>query len=819
MRELPTGTVTFLFTDIEGSTRLLHELGDAYADALAKHRRVLREAFAGHGGVEVDTQGDAFFVVFARANDALAAAAACRQALDCGPIRVRIGLHTGEPIVTDEGYVGLDVHRAARIAAAGHGGQILVSQTTRDLAGGHGLRDLGEHRLKDLSAPERIFQLGDGDFPPLKTLYQTNLPIPATPFLGREEELSALGELLAAADVRLLTLTGAGGSGKTRLGLQGVAAAADGYPGGVWWVPLAPVRDPEALPETAARALGVSASLEEAIGDRRLLLLLDNFEHLIEAAPRLSSLLGACPNLDLVVTSRERLQLQGEHVYAVPVLARPEARELFVARARAVRADFEEDDAVSELCARLDDLPLALELAAARTTILSTEQLLSRLGRRLDLLRGGRDAEVRQQTLRATIEWSYDLLEPDEQRLFARLAVFNGGCTLEAAESVCEAELDVLQSLVDKSLVRVREGERFWMLETIREFAAERLRDSGEEVELRRRHAEFFLRLAESANLSADRIDLGQHHDVAIAEQDNLRAAIDWAAESGYTILALEIALALENFWVAQNPYEGRRRVAALVEAADGLPPELEARALRTRGGMAAIMGDFERGAELHLQSLDVFRRLGDDLQVAHLQHRLAVEASRTGDHERARALSDESLETHRRLGSRSGEAMALGLLADLAIRRRRFEEGLKLARQSSRLSGEVGFTWFQVHYLYVACEACFELGRFEEAEQAGREGLRLSVEIDNRQIIVYLLALLSAVAAAQGEDERAGALWGAAEREEGRGPVGQWEAEREEYWSRVQLRDSERFELGRERGRLLSPAELIADVLSTGSE
>jgi hypothetical protein len=392
MRELPTGTVTFLFTDIEGSTRLLNELGDAYPDALADHRRLLRDAFDRHGGVEVDTQGDAFFVAFARASDALGAATDAQEALGGGPVKVRIGLHTGEPLITDEGYVGIDVHRAARIAAAGHGGQVLVSQTTHDLAGADGLRDLGEHRLKDLSAPERIFQLGDHDYPPLKTLYQTNLPVPATPFLGREDELAAVGDLLADTDLRLLTLTGAGGSGKTRLALQAAGAAADGYPGGVWWVPLAPVNDPEAVFETAAAALGVSGSLEEAIGQRRLLLLLDNLEHLIEAAPRLSPLLASCPNLDMVVTSRERLQLQGEHVYPVPVLARSEARALFTARARAVSPDFEETQELDELCARLDDLPLALELAAARTAILSTEQLLSRLGSRLDLLRGGRDA-------------------------------------------------------------------------------------------------------------------------------------------------------------------------------------------------------------------------------------------------------------------------------------------------------------------------------------------------------------------------------------------------------------------------------------------
>jgi predicted ATPase len=812
-RELPTGTVTFLFTDIEGSTRLLNELGDAYADALAEHRRVLREAFAGHGGVEVDTQGDAFFVAFSRASDALAAAAQAQHALD-GPIKVRIGLHTGEPLVTEEGYVGIDVHRAARIAAAGHGGQVLVSQTTHDLAG-DGLRDLGEHRLKDLSAPERIYQLGDGDYPRLKTLYQTNLPIPATPFLGREDELATVGELLADPDRRLLTLTGAGGSGKTRLALQAAGAAADGYPGGIWWVPLAPVGDPEGVFESAAGALGVSGSLDEAIGERRLLLLLDNFEHLIEAAPQLSPLLATCPNLDLVVTSRERLQLQGEHVYAVPVLARSEAKALFTSRARAVRPDFEETAELDELCERLDDLPLALELAAARTAILSTEQLLSRLGRRLDLLRGGRDAEVRQQTLRATIEWSYDLLEADEQLLLARLAVFRGGCTLEAAEGICDADVDRLQSLVDKSLVRVREGQRFWMLETIREFAAERLQDSGEEAALGRRHAEYFMRVAESAHLSSETLDLGQRFEIATPELDNLRAAIDWAAESGDVALALKIALALESLWVAQQPYEGVRRYEELIDAAGELPPEVNAQALRALGGVVFMVGEFERGTALHEQALEAFRSLGDEPAVAHVLHRLAMNAVHNGEYDEAKALSDESLAISRRQGSRSAEAMAVGVFADIAARERRYEEALELALECASLAGEVGFTWWQVHYLYVACEMCLNLERLGEAERWGREGLALSLEIGNRQLTVYLLALLSAVKAEQGDLERSGLLWGSVEREEGRGPVGQWEDERDDYRSRIKPEDPERFELGRARGSLLSPADALEHALS----
>ena len=498
-RELPTGTVTFVFTDVEGSTRLLQQLGaDAYADALAQHRRALREAFIRHDGVEVDTQGDSFFIAFSTAPAAIAAAAEAQQVLSAGPIRVRMGIHTGTPHVTDEGYVGADVHRAARIAAAGHGGQILVSSSTASLVDGDSLRDLGEHRLKDLAAPERIYQLGGEAFPPLRSLQQTNLPIPATRFLGRQRELGEVTTLLGSGVARLLTLTGPAGAGKTRLALQAAAEASDQYPDGVFWAPLAALRDPKLVLEVAAQALEARDGLADRIGDRRLLLILDNFEHLIDAAHELAGLLADCPNLQLLVTSRELLRLPGEQAYPVPPLEPQDATELFTARARAVDPRFEARPVVHELCSRLDNLPLALELAAARVPVLSPEQLLDRLSRRLDLLKAGRGVDPRQQTLRATIAWSYDLLDEEERLLFEGLSVFRGGCTLEAAEEVCDADIDTLQSLIDKSLLR-RQGERFWMLETIREYATERLEERGEEDELRRRHADYFLSRAEDA--------------------------------------------------------------------------------------------------------------------------------------------------------------------------------------------------------------------------------------------------------------------------------------------------------------------------------
>ncbi|HSB37590.1 MAG TPA: adenylate/guanylate cyclase domain-containing protein, partial [Gaiellaceae bacterium] len=579
MRQLPSGTVTFLFTDIEGSTKLLQELGpERYAEELAAHRGALREAFARHGGIEVDTQGDAFFVAFPTAPGALAAASEAQGELS---IPVRMGVHTGTPLLTDEGYVGADVHRAARIAAVGHGGQVLVSAATAALVRQDRLRDLGEHRLKDLSGPERIFQLGERDFPRLKTLFQTNLPLPATPFVGRERDLAEATELLIGG-VRILTLSGPGGTGKTRLALQAAAAAGDAYEHGVWWVPLAPLTDAALVLPTAAEVLGSKRELAAEIGDRRLLLLLDNFEHVIDAAPDVARLVAACPNLTLLVTSRERLQVSGEHEYAVPAMAPPDGLALFAARACALGADVDGESA-RELCERLDNLPLALELAAARTKLFTPAQLVERLGQRLDLFKGGRDADPRQRTLRATIEWSYDLLAPGEQQLFARLSVFAGGCTYEAAAAICYADENTLQSLLDKSLLRRRTGlarePRVWMLETIREFALELLEGSGEEDDVRRRHAEYFGELAEWARprllTASQRVVLGLLDD----EVDNVRQAISWSLGSSRE-LALAITSALEDFWLIRGHLPEARRWLERGLAGPATPPALRARAL-----------------------------------------------------------------------------------------------------------------------------------------------------------------------------------------------------------------------------------------------
>jgi len=725
-RDLPSGTVTFLFTDVEGSTKLLAELGaEDYADALAEHRRVIREACARQEGVEVDTQGDAFFFAFPTAPGALAASGELTEALAQGPIQVRVGLHTGTPLLTDEGYVGGDVHRAARIAAVGHGGQVLVSSSTAQLVELE-LTDLGEHRLKDLSAPERIYQLGDGDFPTLKSLYRTNLPVPSTPFLGRERELSEVVGLLGST--RLLTLTGTGGTGKTRLAAQAAGVASDGYPDGVWWIPLAPLRDPTLVLETAAQVVGSKNGLAEHIQDKSMLCLFDNFEQVVDAASDLASLLASCPKLDVLVTSREPLHVSGEQEYPVPPLVHEEGVGFFLARARAARPDFQADDAVSDICLRLDDLPLALELAAARIKALSTAQILERLGQRLPLLTGGaRDLPERQRTLRATIEWSYELLTPEEQRLFAHLAVFRGGCTLEAAEEVAEADLDTLQSLVDKSLLR-HSDERYWMLETIREYAAERLEHSGEAEELERRHAEHFLALAEEAepHLATDAAWL----DRLDVEVDNIRSALDFAATEE-TQHALRATAALHDFWFTRGYVsEGWTRLENAL-AADPEPTAARCLALIAASSAGVVSGN-DVVSRTHVdEALVISTALGDDHLYALARYEdaclltdeakwsaaleiledvvpalrglgdwdKAIRANRTrawmyeelGDKARFWTLTEENLEHARAHGHRRIEARSLGALSERAASEGRFGDAHALQSQSCRIDFELG--------------------------------------------------------------------------------------------------------------------------------
>jgi predicted ATPase/class 3 adenylate cyclase len=762
MPELPSGTVTFLFTDIEGSTKLLHELGaEAYAEALAEHRRLLREAFARNGGVEVDTQGDAFFVAFPTAPGALEAAAEAQEALAAGPIRVRMGLHTGTPLVAEENYVGYDVHRAARIAAVAHGGQVVVSVSTAALTGRDGLRDLGEHRLKDLSAPERIYQLGEEDFPPLKSLYRTNLPVPATPFLGRERELEEVSGLLAREDVRLVTLTGPGGTGKTRLALQAAGAQAERFPDGVWWVPLAAVRDAELVLQEAAQVLGSRNGLAEHIADKRLLLLFDNFEQVADAAPGLAALLDPCLNLEVLATSREPLRLAAEREYPVPTLAEREAVALFAERATVT----EPDQTVRAICRRLDCLPLAVELAAARTKALSPEQILERLEQRLPLLTGGpRDAPERQRTLRATIEWSHELLAPEELALFRRLAVFAGGCSLDAAEAVCEADLDTLQSLVEKSLVR-HTGERFWMLETIREFALERLEESGEAEPLRGRHAGYFATMAETADPQMrggplQALWLGRVE----AEFDNVRAAMHWALDKDPETAVRLVAGLDWFFWVRGRLAEAAAWLERALASEGARDLRLRARALLAAGVVAGQRDDPEAETRYADESFALYSELGDEAgQAAALREQGKAAVSR-GDHAHAAVLYEECISLAQRIGDVFSEAVARNNLGDIANREGRWEDAIELCSQSRSLRIDFGDRWGAALTLSNVAFAELHLGRRDEAERDLRQALREGFEMGSLPVVSACLGSLAALASDADNPSRAARLMGAEE-------------------------------------------------------
>jgi len=810
MSSLPTGTVTFLFTDIEGSTGLLHELGDAYADALADHRRVLRAAFAAHGGVEVDTQGDAFFVAFARAADALAAAGRAQAALD-GPIRVRMGLHTGEPLVTDEGYVGIDVHRAARIAAVGHGGQILVSRSTCELCGPDGLRDLGLHRLKDLTAPERIFQLGDRDFPPLKSLNTTNLPVASNPLVGRDTELAELRGLLTDSE-RLVTLTGPGGTGKTRLCLQVGAELLEAFPGGVFFVPLAPLSSCELVRPAIERTVGVR-SIEE-LADRHALLLLDNFEHLLDAASDVAALLGAGEAPKVVATSRAPLRLSGECEYAVDPLPEDDAVELLVQRARSVRRDFVPDDCATEICRRLDGLPLALELAAARLRFLDSRTLLERLDRRLPILTdGARDAPERQRTLRATIEWSYDLLAPDLQELFARLAVFAGTFTLEAAEVVAEATVDALGALVEASLVKALAGPRFLMLETIRELALERFGELPAAAEVRRRHAAYYRALALSASLDTD-VPSEQEPRMVIPEAANLRAALAWALECDEIDFGLELLVALEQFWVLGYTEEGMRWFASFLDRGAAAPPLLRARALRSFGSSAHFAGDVDLAQQLWEGSLALYEQLGNDHGRAVLMHRLSICALQHGDVERARELAEHSLEIHRRLGNDKGACQPVCLLGALALATGDRARGVALLEESAELAGRVPWRWWRAGTLSALADVAIAEGRLSDAYTSLRESLRLALAVGDRVGLSWYLSQFALALACDGRTEEAGQLWGAVEAAAAFIPGGPWPRDFDALSRRLEASADDGFERARADGRDLTLEGAAASLL-----
>jgi predicted ATPase/class 3 adenylate cyclase len=762
MRRLPEGTVTFLFTDVERSTELLQQLGaEQYAAALAEHRRLLREAFAAYGGVEIDTQGDAFFVAFASAPAALAAATEAQSDLERGPLSVRMGIHTGTPLVTPDGYVGTDVHRAARIAAAGRGGQMLVSAATAALVERSRFRDLGEHRLKDLTAPERIYQVGDARFPPLKSLYRTNLPVPVTSFLGREADIDAVQMLLAREEVRLVTLTGPGGSGKTRLALQAAAAGADRYRDGVFWVALAALRDPKLVLPTVAAALETAEDVAAEIRSKRMLLVLDNFEQVGEAAEDVAQLVVACPHLDLIITSREPLHLTGEWVVAVPPLDDGDAVSLFLERARAARSDFSAGDEVGAICRRLDNLPLAIELAAARVRALSAAALLERLDAGLPVLtHGPRDAPERQQTLRATIAWSYELLTQRERAVFARLAIFLGGWTAEAAERVCGTDLDVLASLVEKNLVRYRD-DRYAMLETIREFADEELTRIGEREATTAAHADYFLELAERAESHYRTRDQAKWIAALAPDYDNLRAALRHLDRSP---LQIRLASALAMFWYRRGHHsEGREWLTTALSRRDDASPADVARALLGSAVLARRQLDFAEAERLAADGLAAAQQAADRRLVLRALGGLANLALARRDYERASELYTEVEALCRELDDQRALAITLTNRAHLATSVGDYELAIDLASEAR----DAGRALADPAVTATAClnlsDAARLAGKGQVASDAAVEAITLARELEPPMIAEAILT--AAVLIAPRDANTAAALLATAER------------------------------------------------------
>jgi predicted ATPase/class 3 adenylate cyclase len=875
--DLPTGTVTFLFSDIEGSTRLLDRLGDEYREVLEAHQRILRGALSPAGGIEVSTEGDSFFVVFPTAPPAVAAAIEALRALDRHPwpqeaeVRVRIGIHTGEGALGGDNYVGADVHRASRIAAAGHGGQVLVSGSTRALVEGSlpegvVLRDLGEHRLKDLARPERLYQAVApdlaSDFPPPRAVEaeRPGLPRQLTTFVGRERERGEVKDALAGT--RLLTLTGPGGTGKTRLAIQVASEVIGSYEDGAVFVPLAPITDPSLVVPTIGQTLGVPEdpgrpsieSLIDHLARKRMLLVLDNFEQVIDAAPQIGELLTATEAVTVLATSREPLGLAGENEYAVPPLSLPDVEHLppfeslsqfsavalFIERARSVRPDFQvtaaNAPAIAEIAARLDGLPLAIELAAARTKILSPEAMLKRLEDRLSLAAPTRrDLPQRQQTLRGAIAWSDDLLEEEERRLFARLSVFVGGFTLESAEDVCNPggelgidTLDGLASLVNKSLARrvdVEGGDlRFLMLETIRDYAGERLEEMGEADQVRARHAASFLALVDRARSELTGPNQVEWLRRLSAEHDNLRAALTWAEERDLE-LALRLAGSLWRFWQMRGHLrEASDRLTHLLSRPGAASPEARALALEGAGGIHYWMAQMSVARRFYEECLELRREIGDPQGIAdalyNLGFALLYEGPGQPTVDRAREVFREAKEQFGRLGDRAGMARALWAIADATYVIREYEEVLPPLREGLEIQRELGNRFDVAWSRFLEGLSLLHLGRPAESRDAFRESLRILAEADDVSGVPLLLWGFGALATEEGDGPRAVRLAGAAaalEASTGLGLVGV--NEEIEEWERRQraLVPPEDYDRLWQEGLAMTPDQAVALALDEG--
>jgi predicted ATPase/class 3 adenylate cyclase/Tfp pilus assembly protein PilF len=905
------GTRTFLFTDVEASTRLWEQRPAEMRIALKRHDLLLRAAIESHGGHVFKTMGDQFCAVFKAAADAVAAALAAQRAVQTEawdgiePLRVRAVLHTGVAEERDGDYLGPTLNRTARLLEAGHGGQTLLSLVTQELARdylpqGIGLRDMGEHRLKDLERPERVFQLLaedlPADFPPLRTLstLPNNLPHALTSFIGREREIAEVKQRLVhphprSARVpgryptRLLTLTGVGGTGKTRLSLQVATEVMAEYADGVWLMELAPLADPALVPHAVATVLSVREepgqplmqTLVRHLKAKHLLLMLDNCEHLLAACAQLAdTILKQCPDVTILASSREGLAIAGESLYRVPSLSLPEpdhrspgdpdllpalaqseAVQLFVDRAAAVRPGFALSRsnalAVVEICCRLDGIPLALELAAARVRALSVEQIASGMGDLFRLLTGGsRTALPRQQTLRAAIDWSYDLLSEPERMLLLRLSVFAGGWNLEAAEAVCsdggvgsdlseicnpgcplptawvpgaiirnEELLDLLTSLVDKSLVQheERKGEaRYRLLETVRQYGRDRLVEGGEAGTVRRRHLEWCRELAQRSDvLGPDQRECLERLD---SELDNIRTGLEMALASE-PIAALELAGGLGRFWSVRHWTEGRAFLERALLAASGAPDEARAEALAWAGRLKWQQGDYEAAKAVLRSSLELYRRLGDLGGVAFSLNNLGNVAWGLGEYGAARALHTECLSIWREVApDKSGTAVSLNNLGtdalaqqDYEAARAAFEESLALSRQQG---SQFEAAWALEGLGNLACAE----EQYGTAQAWFADSLAVAREIGDKGRVAGCLAGLAQVAAAAGDAERAARLFGAAEalRQAIGAPI--HPAESALYEGSIEVIRSrlgrQAFEAAWAEGRAMPPEEAMAMAL-----
>jgi predicted ATPase/class 3 adenylate cyclase len=771
-RKSPVGTVTFLFSDIEGSTGLVQSLGADWPGVLERHRAIARSAFDRHAGVEQGTEGDSFFVAFADAPAAIAAAAEIQRGLAAenwpgdSSLRIRIGLHTGEGRLSGDGYVGLDVHRAARIAAAGYGGQVLLSESTRvlverDLPDRVSLRDLGEHALKDLPRAEHIYQLVfedlGNDFPALGSIGgRGNLPEPLTSFIGRERELEEVLQLLRTS--RLVTLVGPGGTGKTRIAIEAARRAARDFRDGAWFVGLADVSDPGQVPSSISTSVGVlevggkgpEAVLVDHFRPRQNLLILDNFEHVVEAAPIVTTLLSGATELTVAATSQTPLRVSGEQLYPVPPLSLPldggaaedsDAFRLFVDRAARARPDFADspasEAAIAEICRRLDGLPLAIELAAARVRLLSVEDILARLDSRLALLSAGpADAPARLRTLRGAIAWSHELLGPAETILFRRLAVFSGGAPLGAIEDVCADAslsdvLSALDELVGHSLITSEvgaTGTRIRMLESIREFALERLRDSNEESVFRGRHAAWYVDQLE-ALVAAWRLDsaAGRSYE---PDADNIRAALDWAETSGDSELGLRICGVAWRLWQEVGSLrEGYQRTAALLDQAPVKDDALvRMRAIEGAAGMAYYLGDGPSALALYRERLSLARQHAGPAEIANALFDLSFALSRVPDQEGALGAMMDAQARYAEIGDADGVARCRWFQSSLALMQGRVADARAILDEVAPIFREHADYNYLGQALGSFALSELMVGRFEEADRAFTETLRFGL-------------------------------------------------------------------------------------------